>query len=368
MKKIAVDGSVFSDELTGVGNYCAELLREWARIRSDIVFAVFAPFELETSFAEKNIVVIKPFFKKGSRFNRPKKLLWFQIYLPFAVLINRCDILWCGNGLVPLVNFKPFLLTVHDFVYLRFPETMHPISLRHRSILQPWGIKKAKWIVTNSKATDNEMIELYGRKADAVVYPSASKEFYKRDKNEIDSIIAKYALPSSYNLIVGTIEPRKNLLLFLECYLEVAKKSKLKPLVLIGRKGWKNEAINILIERGIKEGIFQASGYVDREDLPALFSGASVYFMPSLYEGFGMPILEARKCGVPVICSDVAAMREAGGIKTIYPKPTRDGIIDVLTDLASNKLELESDFGDDFVDSWEDGARKMDELVTATLS
>jgi glycosyltransferase involved in cell wall biosynthesis len=363
IKKIAVDGSVFSDELTGVGNYCAELLKEWAKLRSDIEFVVYAPFELQTSFTQKNISIKKPFFKKTNRFNRPKKLIWFQLYLPFAILLDKCDTFWCGNGMVSLINFKPFLLTVHDFVYLRFPETMHPISLRHRSLLQPYGIKRAKWIVTNSQATADEMVEIYGREADTVVYPSVDKQFYPREAVEIKSVVDKYEVPDSYNLIVGTIEPRKNLLLFLEIYLDVAKKKALKPLVIIGRSGWRNEEIHRVIDEGMALGIFHTTGYMDREDMPALFSGASVYFMPSLYEGFGMPILEARKCGTAVICSDIPAMKEAGGSKSIYHEPTKEGISEVLDKLADGELELISDFGASFVESWEDGAKKMDRLI-----
>lgn len=363
MKKIAVDGSVFSDELTGVGNYCAELLREWAVLRPEVTFVVYAPFALQTAFEQENIVVKKPIFNKNKRFNRPKKLIWFQLYLPFAILLDRCDLFWCGNGMVSLINFKPFLLTVHDFVYLRFPETMHPISLRHRSLLQPYGIKKAKWIVTNSQATADEMQTLYGRKTDAVVYPSVDAQFYPRRQEEIDSILKKYLIPNVYNLIVGTIEPRKNLLVFLEGYLEVAKTKGLNPLVIIGRDGWRNEAIHAVIERGKITGIFYTTGYLEREDMPALFSGASVYFMPSLYEGFGMPILEARKCGTSVICSDVPAMREAGGEKSIYHAPTKEGIAEVLRKLADGELELDSDGGKDFCGTWADGAGKMEGLV-----
>lgn len=158
--------------------------------------------------------------------------------------------------------------------------------------------------------------------------------------------------------------------LFVEAYLDFrahhATDTELPQLVVIGGKGWNDEDILRILGSAESSGGVRRLGYVDQEDLPALYSGADVFYMPSRYEGFGMPILEARKCGTPVVCSDVPAMREASGKFALYHPPTRDGIRKALEQVHVRCSLPNSDSGQAVDWSWESGAQQLKTLLQTT--
>jgi glycosyltransferase involved in cell wall biosynthesis len=210
-----------------------------------------------------------------------------------------------------------------------------------------------------SQAVDNEMQNYYRRHADAVVRPAANAMFSRPEAMELIDARSRYHLHGRYNLIVGTLEPRKNLHLFISQYLLFHKchpEIELPLLALIGGKGWNDAQIVEAIEEGEQCGLVRRLGYVPTDDLPALYSAAELFFMPSRYEGFGMPILEARICGCPTVCSDVPAMREAGGQQALYHAPSAEGIYAVLVSLYTMNHFPVSDFGAGVDWTWESGA------------
>lgn len=362
--KVAVDGSVFTEQLTGIGHYVHNLLVEWAKLSPEVQFIVYAPYDLQVEFKEANIIISKPILKIGKRLNRAKKLFWFHAYLPLKLHKDQVNLFWGGNGMAPIIPVVPTILVIHDFVYKFFPETMHHFSLMHRRFVQPYAVKKAKRIVCNSQATADDLTKYSTRKCDAIIKPAVNIDFKPSTQEDISKIKDKYNLPNEYYLIVGTIEPRKNLELFMRCYLELDDIEKQgRMLVIVGRDGWKQDGINKIIEKGLSRDLFYLTGYVDQEDMPVLYSAAKAYFMPSVYEGFGMPILEARKCGCPVICSDVSAMREAGGEMAVYHTPDKKGIMDVLKKVSDSSFEFKTDFGESATWTWRSGAKQLSKLI-----
>lgn len=364
---VGVDGTVFVDKLTGIGRYCYELLIEWAKLSPEKTFYIYTPFALSVTFDNKNIIVKKDsFFSKGNRFNRVKKLVWMHFLLPIYLKKDDVDIFWSGNGIVPFFKTTKLIITIHDFVYKLFPETMHPMSYYNRKFFQAIAINKSDIIFSNSQSTANELKTYYNREVDDVIRPSISNIFKQKEQNEIKNVINKYHLPDKYNLIVATFEPRKNLELFISIYIDILSKNiDLSPLVLVGKSGWKDSSINELIKKGIKLNYILETGYIDYDDLPSLYSGADTFFMPSLYEGFGIPILEARRCGTSVICSNVPAMQEAGGENCIYHIPTKEGIENALNSLANKEINFINDYANDFKETWKTGALKINTLANS---
>lgn len=352
--KIAVDGSVFAPPLTGIGNYSLNLMLETAKIRPDFTFIVFLDenIEIDSSWTRQNIVWMKP----KNDWNNKK----YWKLLKLATLVNKSDsnVFWSTSGTPPFGMKKPTILTVYDFVYRLFPKTMTINARLFRKLSQPYWIKRAAAVFTISKSVSDEMKAYYGREADAIIYPAVNEAFYKRDDVEIQSVKKKYQLPDEYGLIVGTMEPRKNLYTFLRAYIDVVRGNKLPILVIAGHPGWKSKKVKEIIAEGTRKGIVQALGYVGVEDLPALYSGAEIFCMPSLYEGFGMPIIEARQCGTPVVCSQVDAMKEAGGDSAQYFVPTYDGIRKTLEVCMQNVIVPQP-----IVWSWLSEAQKFSRLL-----
>jgi len=181
----------------------------------------------------------------------------------------------------------------------------------------PLSIKKASNIVTISEFSKSEICGYYGVPAEriSVVNPAIDHNiFFPRDKTNSEKVKNKYGIKTNYILSVCTIEPRKNLTGTLDAYKKLPDEIKNKySLVLVGGKGWLDEELNEKIEALSSKYSVIKTGYVPDEELPSLYSGASVFVFPSFYEGFGMPPLEAMACGVPVITSNNSSLPEVVG-------------------------------------------------------
>lgn len=357
--KIGIDGSVFASRLTGIGNYSYCLLEALARAMPEHEFVVLSNRQPLPSFGAANIRVRIA----QCRCWQPN-YLWRLQGLAAEGAYEHIDVLWAANGTGPLTTRIPVLLTVYDFVYRVEPTTMSWPSRLYRSFSQPYWIRHANRVFVISTAVGHEMTDYYSRLPDAVIFPAADDRFAPAPDEAIAAVRGKYGLGARYNLLVGTLEPRKNVREFIEEYAKFGwERPDLPPLAVIGGKGWSDRDILAALEVGERAGLVHRLGYVPTEDLPALYSGASLYFMPSRYEGFGMPILEARKCGCPVVCSDVPAMHEAGGADALYHPPTRAGIRWALEQVYLNGRVMPADYGRGADWSWESGAARLRELL-----
>lgn len=291
--------------------------------------------------------------------------LWKLQGLAVEALREGVDLYWAASGVGPVFIHVPVLLTVYDFVHRVEPSTMSWPSRLFRSFSQPYWIRRASHVLTISSMVAKEMSGYYGRNSDAIVLPATVSQFARSSASEIAAVREKYGLGNRYSLLVGTLEPRKNVREFVETYQEFrrAHSSVLPPLAITGGAGWGDREILASLEVAECTGLIKRLGYVLREDLPALYSGADVFFMPSRYEGFGMPILEARTCGCPVVCSDVPAMREAGGEHALYHPPTRDGIRWALEEVYIHGKAPVTDAGVGVNWSWASGAAQVRTLL-----
>src|SRR5690348_11299414 len=170
------------------------------------------------------------------------------------------------------------------------------------------------------------MRSMLGIDAAAVVRPAVSESFMPQSETRVRACLDAHQIRMPYLLTVGTWEPRKNLELLLRTFRRMKSEGLLPEmsLALAGSRGWKDARLASMIDRADDD--VRPLGYVPDDDLPALYSGARALVFPSIYEGFGMPVLEARACGTPVVTTDIPELREAGGDDAIYVAPTADGI------------------------------------------
>jgi glycosyltransferase involved in cell wall biosynthesis len=217
-------------------------------------------------------------------------------------------------------------------------------------------VMRADAVISISRGTSNRLMTLFGRAADAIVYPAVDAFFFPQPKTRVHEVSQLYSLPQFYLLAVATWEPRKNLELLIRTFLDMKKQGLVgsNKLVLVGGRGWKDQRLASLL-LGTDSVI--PLGYVPEEHLAPLYTGAALFIFPSIYEGFGMPVAEALACGTGVVASDISEIREAGGTDAIYVSPTAEGIRQgILEGLLKNKGPS---VGQRNCHSWMEGAKTL---------
>ncbi len=300
--------------------------------------------------------------------------LWLQVELPFRLSKEHIDIFWGTQHILPLAMSGKIksVLTVHDFVYCVFPKTMRPLNLLINHFLIPPSVKKSDGIAVVSGWTLKDMTRFLNPKTKIteIVYNGIGEQFYRRNSIEAKKKAHEiFGLPKDLILTVGTFEPRKNIAGLFKAFMQVADKIP-HHLAVIGQKGWKNDALRAEIERAKIKDRVHLLGYVSDELLPTMYAAADLFVFPSLYEGFGLPPLEAMACGIPVIASNVSSIPEVVGdaahlIDPYDPADIADGILKVLTDttyrfdLVNRGLVQAAGF------TWQKSAQKMIDLFNA---
>ncbi len=230
--------------------------------------------------------------------------------------------------LLPKLTRVPSVFTLHDVAYLRFPQ-YHLLQNRvYLSLMMPRFLAQAQSIIAISASTRREALSSYRLDpAKVVVIPEGVEPRFRpeHDPSRLAEIRARYALPTRFILFVGTIEPRKNLPTLLDAYAALRPKAPEVGLVVAGGKGWLHQGFyDRLRALGLADRV-QLTGFVPDDDLPALLSAAEVFAYPSVYEGFGLPPLEAMACGVPVVVSNTSSLPEVVGDAGLLAPPLDPG-------------------------------------------
>lgn len=252
-----------------------------------------------------------------------KKVLFNQIRLPFEIYRHKADWYLFLAFPVPILLFKRNMVsTIHDICCWDCPETMNGLSNWYFKISHKIAMWKCERILTISKFSENRIVDRLRYPKDKIwlIYCGVEKKFlnFKRNQEEDKKVRDKYNLPVEYFLSLSTLEPRKNLRLLVDAYRELVMNDGINmPLVLAGRKGWHmDKFLNGIEEKVQKQIMF--TGFIDDEDLPAVYGNASLFVFPSRYEGFGMPPLEAIACGTDVLSSDATSLPEVLGEASSY--------------------------------------------------
>ena len=241
------------------------------------------------------------------------RVLWEQTILPRLLQRDRIGVFFSPAFILPMRWNGAGVVTVHDLNFEVSPETIHPVRCAYLRRITRWSAHRARKVIAISRSTAADITRLYGVPGEkvAVIPYGLDAIFTRENARALEPMVrVRYSLPERFLLFVGTLEPRKNLPRLLEAYALARQRAQLPPLVLVGAPGWQHERISSQARRlGIRECLVFA-GYIPREHLPGVYAAATALMYPSLYEGFGLPPLEAMGCGTPVLASTTSAMPE----------------------------------------------------------
>lgn len=249
---------------------------------------------------------------------RPYALMRFVQQQRFDMGVRRqaCD-LYHEPSFLPFRFDGPTVITIHDLSPLRFPETHPEQRVREFSEQLPKAIDRAARIIVDAESVRQEIMTTFGVPPERVqaIHLGVSAEYRPRSPSEMAPVLERHQLvPGGYLLAVGTLEPRKNLLRTIDAYTGLPQKLRSStPLVIAGMRGWLAQDLESRIRQYEQRGEVRWLGYVPADELPLLYSGAAMLVYPSLYEGFGLPVLEAMASGIPVITSNRASLPEVAG-------------------------------------------------------
>lgn len=342
--RLLVDSISLLSKLTGIGKYTNEILKcieKESKFDVNYFYGYYSKNRIRPSIKSnvksiKSFVIAKPLLKKIAR-----KLLLTSSKL-FA---PKFDLYWSPN-FIPLDGIKAskIVTTVHDFSFLVYPQWHPKERLDYMNTYFFKNVQRSDWIITGSEFSKNEIVEYlkYDKDKITVIYHGVDQELYKvYDSTVLYETKLKFDLTDSFLLFVGSIEPRKNLLSLLKAYHLLSETTKnTYPLILVGFKGWENKEIMKEIEKE-KEHV-RYLGYLSDEELVHVYNLATLFIYPSLYEGFGIPPLEAMACGTAVVSSNAASLPEACGDSALYIDPLDIGdITQKIEFLLNDKSKME---------------------------
>lgn len=306
--------------LTGIGRYTYELARELQN-NDDISELLF----LQGGKISRDLPIVKTESSVASGLKTAVKnsAIGIELYHLSATWLKSMALSSYKDSIYHSTNFylpprvDNAVATFHDLSIFKWPQC-HPqnrVQYMKKELLLT--LKRAKVLITDSEFTRKELAEYFDYPIEKIVSaPLASnKDFYPRDDVILQKLMTKLGLTvGQYTLFTGTIEPRKNIATLLDAYERLPQEIRtFYPLVICGFPGWNSEALHRRFELATQQGWLLYLGYLSSDDLPLLFSGARTFLFPSLYEGFGLPVLEAMASGVPVVCSNAASLPEVLG-------------------------------------------------------
>ena len=308
--KVAIDATEsFWPQLTGTGVYTRQLLRHLQPLLTGDELTVLGirAANVDTSF-------VRPESLRLLRSPRYRSV-WSQVRLPLHLAAHRYDLLHVPGHKLPALAPCKTVVTIHDLAFLKFPETFKPL---HRQRLV-WFTRNAVWradrIIAISESTKRDLCELLGAPDERidVVHHGVDHALFRPD-------VAPAVRTAPYILSVGTLQPRKNYRMLIRAFKRLCERRR-EPveLLIAGQHGWMWEEIEAEANRTPRVHLL---GYMSDDQLPALYAGAAVVAMPSLYEGFGLPLLEAMACGVPLVASNVSCFPEVVGNAAVMLDPT----------------------------------------------
>lgn len=318
---IGIDGNEANvKDKVGISEYSFELLQQFRDLpTAGIQFEIFLKSKPREDMPKRQE-------NWHYRTIGPKKL-WTQFALPKHLYLvkPRPDVFFTPTHYAPRFSPLPTAISIMDLSYIHFPELFRRRDLYKLKNWTAYSARKASAIFTISHASKNDILKEYAidEQKVHVTYPGIKLENIMHDTISIGQLQAKYGVEKEYILFVGTLQPRKNIARLVESFARVVKETKKNTLqlLIIGKKGWLFEEILAAPQKYNIEDNVKFLEFVSNEELTTFYKHASCFVLPSLYEGFGLPVLEAMKNGCPVITSNISSLPEAGGDAALYVDP-----------------------------------------------
>jgi glycosyltransferase involved in cell wall biosynthesis len=310
--RIGIDVRPLSRPFTGIARYVSSILGELAKIDTKNSYYLYSDRDFPWEFGIprwRKRVAAWPRWLPGS--------LWVQTAGQRMILQDNLDTFWGPAHTLPLrlpANIRK-VLTMHDVVWLRYPETMSFYNRQVTRLLAEKSVRQADQVVADSTATAADVQALLRVPASriVVIYSGVSGHYHPHDHDRAVLYVAqRFEAQQDYICSVGTIEPRKNLLTLIEAFGMLRNRRQFQGQLLIaGGQGWgKTNIRRAMLKWGLGEKDVKLLGYVSEEEMPMLYSGAKAFVFPSLYEGFGLPLVEAMACGVAIVASNTSSIPE----------------------------------------------------------
>ena len=340
--KIVIDLTSLADNFSGIERMALNITKELLAINVEYTYQLYFKREVYPEFLE---------YQKDSRVEcivlpQKSKLWFYQVTLFLVFVRSDADVFFFPAFPPPFfLRKKNIISTIQDMGCWDCPKTMKKHMMAYFRLMY-WKFAWSSWkIVTISEFSKNRILK-YLKAAEnkvEVVYLGVSPEMFDCSSRDWERIREKYRLPKKYMMCLSTLEPRKNMAFLVDVYCSLSKSEKNGcSLVLSGRKGWKMEHFLKKIPEMKKKGVY-ITDYVENKDLPLLYQHAEFFVFTSLYEGFGIPPLEAMAVGCPVVCSDIDVAKEILGDKVIYFRSNdRESLKSVLVRCLNGKEKFPS--------------------------
>jgi glycosyltransferase involved in cell wall biosynthesis len=342
--KIAIDVRTVLPNRSGVGNYVLHLIQNLRQIDPEPIYYLLAQ--------KKNLSLLghltreqNPFLTFFSHENHPLSDFWEHFILPLRLKAMGIHVFHGPASLIPFrKDHCGLIVTIHDLVAFLFPETIPLKYGAYMRYLLRQAVKKADRIIAVSHHTGKDLIKILKVPAEKiVVIHEAPSPIFRPDDREVvrSRLKQQYGITKKFIYHLGNIEPRKNLIVLLEAFTLVCKELGTEyQLVVSGQKGWLTGALNRFFKNYPVRDQVIFTGYIPMEHLPLFMNGAEVFVFPSLYEGFGLPVLEAMSCGTPVISSNRSSIPEIVGSAGVLVDPTNTReLADRIIGLLRNREE-----------------------------
>lgn len=321
----------------GVSHYIEQVLLHLAQIDHVNRYTVYTTRGLDqAALGLPANFVVKP--SRLPTINPRIRIPWEQGIAPL-ILRGNADLYHGCLNVAPLLSPVPTVITIHDLAFIRFPQTFRAYNRIYLDLATRLSARRASRILAVSEHTKREVVGLLGVDPNRVIVtPNAARSHFRPPEAAVlAQFRIRHQLPDQFILYVGTLEPRKNLTTLLEAFALLQRRIPSIPLLIGGGKGWMYEPIFARLDQLQLRDRVKFVGYIPEEELPLWYAAATVFVFPSIYEGFGMPPLEAMACGTPVITSNTSSLPEVVGDAGLMVNPTdtqalAEAIYQLLTD------------------------------------
>ncbi|GAB2888975.1 glycosyltransferase family 1 protein [Uliginosibacterium flavum] len=363
--RFGMDGDALRKPLSGVGQYIYKLCCEIEALLPAASFFVYTRLPAERLALPSARWQVRQ--EPWALVRKLPSFLWLKTRGAALARRDQLDVFWAGRTIHPGRGVaRKMVVTVHDLNHRLVPETMERITRLSHVLWFERDVRSADVVLSNSQGTSDRLLHWVGRAADGIVRPGVTPAFRPFDALEKElahPALAAFGIKPPYLLAVSTLEPRKNMEALVDAFV-LLKQQGLIPdhqLVLVGARGWQNHTLASKIQAHAALGIV-LPGYVPDELMPAVYALSAGLAMPSLYEGFGMPVQEARAAGVPVLVSDVPELREAAHGEAIIVSPDVTAIAAGLRQMLDAR-PLGSKGASGAIQSWRESAEGLLEML-----